>query len=83
NASLSVDYFSWDIKDEVDQLSGDQLLLQEYYCRLGQTGPGFTSCDNVAAWIVRDPTTEQLKSVFTPKVNIARQKLDVLTVSGR
>ncbi len=83
NASLSVDYFKWDIKDEVDQLSGDQILLQEYYCRLGQTGPGFTSCDNVDAWITRDPTTGALETVFTPKVNIASQKLEVLTVSGR
>ncbi len=83
NASLSVDYFKWDIKDEVAQLSGDQILQQEYYCRRGEAGPGFTSCDNVDAWIVRDPNTNILQSVFTPKVNIARQKLEVLTVSGR
>lgn len=80
--SFSADYLSWDIKDEVNQLDGDQILLQEYYCRLGQTGPGFTSCDNVDAWVQRDPSTGQLRQVFTPKVNIARQKLELIMLNG-
>lgn len=36
NLSLSVDYYNWKIKNEVDTLSSDQLLLAEYYCRNGQ-----------------------------------------------
>lgn len=83
NLSISADYFGWDIKDEVNQLDGDQILQQEYYCRRGEAGPGFTSCDNVAAWVVRDPNTGILESVFTPKVNIARQKLEIITVSAK
>ncbi|MEF3082962.1 TonB-dependent receptor [Luteimonas sp. SMYT11W] len=82
NLSLSVDYFSWDIRNEVKRLTGDQLLLSEYYCQTGDTGGApVTSCDNVADW-VRRSATGQLDAVFTPKVNIASQKLRALTASA-
>ena len=83
NLSISADYLAWDIDNEVNQLDGDQILQQEYYCRRGEVGPGFTSCDNVAAWVERDPATGQLRSVFTPKVNIAKQKLEIVTVAAK
>ncbi|WCE03303.1 TonB-dependent receptor [Pseudoxanthomonas sp. JBR18] len=83
NMSVSADYLSWDIKDEVNQLDGDQILLQEYYCRLGQAGPGLTSCENALSWVQRDPATGQLDSIFTPKVNIARQKLELIMVNAK
>jgi iron complex outermembrane receptor protein len=82
NFSLSVDYFSWDIENEVDQLSSDQILRQEYYCRRGEDGPGLTSCDNVASWVTRGEG-DALVAVFTPKVNIASQKLELFTVATR
>ncbi|WP_246120885.1 TonB-dependent receptor plug domain-containing protein [Luteimonas granuli] len=80
NFSLAVDYYSWDIENEVDQLSGDQLLRTEYLCRTGAAGNQVTSCDNALAWVGRGPNGE-LQSLYTPKVNVAKQKLEAVTAS--
>lgn len=82
NLSFSVDYFKWEIDNEVAQLSANQVLLQEYYCRNGEAGPGLTSCDNALSWVTRGESGA-LQSVYTPKVNIAKQWLEVMTVSGK
>ncbi len=82
NLSLSADYLSWDIKDEVKQLSADQILQQEYYCRRNEPGPGIISCDNVYAWVQRNSSNEALISVYTPKINVARQKLELVTATA-
>lgn len=82
NLSLSADYLSWDIKDEVKQLSADQILQQEYYCRRNEPGSGIISCDNVYAWVQRNASNEALISVYTPKINVARQKLELVTASA-
>lgn len=78
--SLAVDYYNWDITNEVDQLSPRQLLLTEHYCRTGQTGNLTTSCENALEWVRRSANGE-LVSVYTPKVNIAQQKLETVTAS--
>ncbi|KAF1715067.1 TonB-dependent receptor [Pseudoxanthomonas sangjuensis] len=81
--SFSVDYYNWDIRDEVAGLSADDVLLQEYYCRNNlEGGPGVTSCDNALAWVTRGPSG-QLLEVYTPKVNIAQQKLEVLAATAK
>ncbi|MFC3549767.1 TonB-dependent receptor plug domain-containing protein [Lysobacter cavernae] len=80
NLSLSVDYFSWDIRDEVDQLSNDQLLLAEYFCRTGQTNTASTGCETALAWVKRGANNE-IESVYTPKVNVSQQKLEAVTAS--
>ncbi|MFT4257557.1 MAG: TonB-dependent receptor [Pseudoxanthomonas sp.] len=82
NLSFSVDYYNWDIRNEVSQLSANDVLLQEYYCRNGLTGPGITSCENALAWVTRS-TSGALVSVYTPKVNIARQNLEVLNAGAK
>ena len=80
NFSLSVDYFRWDIRDEVDQLSADQLLLAEYFCRTGQANTASAGCDNALAWVTRGPNDE-ITRLYTPKVNVSQQMLGALTVS--
>lgn len=82
NLSLSADYYHWDIENEVDQLSTDQVLLQEYYCRSGATGPGIIPCSEALSWVTRG-SNGALQSVYTPKVNIAEQWLDVVTASAK
>ncbi|WP_058834974.1 TonB-dependent receptor plug domain-containing protein [Luteimonas abyssi] len=81
NLSIAVDYYNWDITNEVDQLSARQLLLTEYVCRTGQPGSVTTSCENALEWVQRSANGE-LVSVYTPKVNIAQQKLEAMTVSA-
>ena len=81
NFSLTADYFNWKIENEVDQISADQLLLTEYFCRTGASGSPITSCDNALDWIERD-ANGGLVSIFTPKVNVAKQDLEVVTVGA-
>ena len=78
--SLAVDYFSWQIENEVDSISANDLMRSEYYCRTGAAGTPITSCDNVLSWVRRTPSGE-LESLYTPKVNIAKQNLELVTAS--
>ena len=78
--SMAVDYYSWDIENEVDQLSADQILLGEYFCRANTGGSPVTGCDDILAWVGRD-ANGFLETVYTPKVNVARQKLEAVTAS--
>ncbi|MFC3129017.1 TonB-dependent receptor plug domain-containing protein [Coralloluteibacterium stylophorae] len=80
NFSLAVDYYSWDIRNEVDTQSTDQLLLQEYRCRSGQEDINSASCQQALEWVGRGPTG-LLSTVYTPKVNVAQQTLEAATVT--
>lgn len=80
NLSMSVDYYNWKIEDEVKQLSTDTLMLAEYYCRNGMANNAPVSCGNVANWVTRD-ANGNLTSIYTPKMNIAQQKLEAITAS--
>ncbi len=80
NLSLSVDYFAWDIRDEVDQQSADQLMLAEYFCRTGQANTSTASCAKALEWVKRGESNE-IESIYTPKVNVARQELQAITAS--
>jgi outer membrane receptor protein involved in Fe transport len=78
--SIAVDYYNWDIEDEVDQLSADQILLGEYFCRSNTSGSPVTACEDILSWVGRDENG-RLESVYTPKVNVAQQKLEAVTAS--
>ena len=78
--SFAVDYYSWQIENEVDSLSADGLMRGEYYCRTGAAGTPVTSCDNILQWVRRSANGE-LESLYTPKVNIAKQSLELVTAS--
>ncbi|REN18768.1 TonB-dependent receptor, partial [Mycobacterium tuberculosis] len=82
NLSFSVDYYNWKIKNEVDTLSSDQLLLAEYYCRNGLVNNTSASCDNVNEWITRD-ASGVLDEIYTPKMNVASQNLQAITASAK
>ena len=79
NLSISADYYNWKIENEVDTASTDQLLLAEYYCRNGLPNGSSATCQNVADWVVRD-SAGNLSSLYTPKMNVARQNLQAVTV---
>ncbi len=74
--------YSWDIKNEVAQLDSDQILLQEYYCRNNQAGAGIVSCDQAYAWVTRGQDGT-LQEVYTPRINVSRQKLELFTVNSK
>jgi len=78
--SFAVDYYSWKIENEVDSIGADDLMRGEYYCRTGAAGSPIAACDDILTWVRRDANGE-LVSLYTPKVNIAKQELEVVTAS--
>lgn len=80
NLSMSLDYFSWDIRNEVDSQQPNELALMEYYCRTGQADAASLACQNALEWIQRD-TSGAITSIHTPKINVAQQKLNAITAS--
>jgi len=78
--SLAVDYYNWDITNEVDQLDPELILLGEYYCRSDPTNTPVTACSDILAWVRRN-SSGALESIYTPKVNIAGQTLEAVTAS--
>ncbi|MEZ0470376.1 TonB-dependent receptor plug domain-containing protein [Luteimonas salinilitoris] len=78
--SMSVDYYSWDIENEVDLQSAEQLALLEYFCRTGQADMNSQACQAATTWIVRG-ATGAIETIYTPKVNVAQQKLEAVTAS--
>ncbi|WP_342315213.1 TonB-dependent receptor [Lysobacter sp. FW306-1B-D06B] len=79
--SMSLDYFVWDIRDEVDQQSADQLMLAEFFCRTGGANTATASCAQALEWVKRGENGE-IQSIHTPKVNVSRQKLEAVTASA-
>lgn len=78
--ALTVDYYSWDINDEVTTQSANGLMLQEYRCRTGVDSITSALCVNTLAQITRN-STGQVTEVFTPKINISNQRLRAVTAS--
>jgi outer membrane receptor protein involved in Fe transport len=78
--SLSVDYYSWDIKDEVTLQSYDQILRQEYRCRAGLDDITSALCVATLAQVTRT-AAGNLSGVFTPDINVSREKERALTVA--
>ncbi|MDR1075631.1 MAG: TonB-dependent receptor [Xanthomonadaceae bacterium] len=80
NLSVSLDYYSWKIEDEVKQLSTNSLMLAEYNCRNGLANYTPVSCGNALAWVTRD-AAGNVDRLYTPKMNIAQQRLEAITAS--
>ncbi len=79
--SMSVDYYSWDIRDEVNLQSSDAILRQEYRCRAGLDDINSALCVATLAQITRSSTTQALTGVFTPDINVSRQRENALTAA--
>lgn len=76
--SVSLDYHSWDIEDEVTQQSSDGLMLQEYRCLVGQDDINSTLCETTLSQVTRN-ATGAVAEIYTPKVNVSRQTLEAVT----
>ena len=78
--SVSLDYLHWGIRNEVNTQNSDQLLKTEALCRLGTYDSSSPTCVAALSQITRD-VTGTLVSVYTPKVNVSREALNVVTSS--
>ncbi|MEI8299085.1 MAG: TonB-dependent receptor [Pseudomonadota bacterium] len=81
-ATINVDYLHWQISNEVSMESTDQLLRTESACRLGELDVSSPTCVAALAQVSRDPGTDQLLAVYTPKVNVSQEAVDALTVTA-
>lgn len=83
NMSINADYYHFDLSNEVAQQSADLLSQQEYLCRTGALDIHSPSCVQALAQIVRLPQTSgqflgDIDTIYTPKVNTAKERLNVL-----
>jgi outer membrane receptor protein involved in Fe transport len=78
--SLTVDYFNWDIDDEVTQQSANALSLQDYACRSGIDDINSPLCQQTMSQVTRN-AAGNITDIYTPKINISNQKLEAVTAS--
>jgi len=76
--ALSMDFYRWNIKDEVNIQSSNQLLLQEAACRLGELDINSPTCVAALSQIVRK-ANGSLDTIYTPKVNVSNETLDAIS----
>jgi outer membrane receptor protein involved in Fe transport len=80
--SFSVDYLHFGITNEVEQQSADLLLREDALCLLGQLSPTSPTCVAALSQVTRDPNTGQVTEVYTPKINVAKELVNVFIASG-
>ncbi len=80
--SISLDYLHWNISNEVNQQSTDQLLITENQCRQGTLDISSPSCVAALAQVVRD-SFEDIVSLSTPKINVSNETVNAFVAEGR
>jgi hypothetical protein len=80
--SLTVDYHSWEIENDIGPQDAKGLTLRELYCRTGQNGYDIDSpvCQDALSKITRN-ATGAITEIYTPKVNEALRSLEVVTAA--
>ncbi len=80
--SLNLDYLHWDIRNEVNQQSSDQLLRTENECRNGPLDVNSPTCVAALSQVSRD-SSGLLLSISTPKINVSNETVDAFVAEGR
>ncbi|PXV53281.1 TonB-dependent Receptor Plug Domain [Dyella jiangningensis] len=81
--SFSVDYYHYNITNEVAIEDADKLSQAEYLCDIGTLDKNSPTCANAFAKITRNISTNpallgQIQSILTPKVNVASERDNAL-----
>jgi outer membrane receptor protein involved in Fe transport len=77
--TFTADFIRWNILNEIQEQPDDQLLREESACRLGQLDVSSPTCVAALTQVQRDQFGN-LTTVDTPKVNVAQETLNVLTM---
>jgi iron complex outermembrane recepter protein len=77
--SLTADVLHWNIKNEIETQDTLLLLKQESICRLGQLDIQSPTCIAALSQVTRDALGD-ITSVYTPKVNVANEQLEVFVL---
>ena len=80
--SFNLDYLHWDIRNEVNQQSSDQLLRAENDCRNGPLDINSPTCVAALSQVSRD-SSGLLLSISTPKINVSNETVDAFVAEGR
>ncbi len=86
NFDISVDYFKVQMRDQVQDLSTDQLLRDEADCRLGQTESGkpvvttSPTCLDAIARVFRDENGD-ITHVYINPINVSREDTSGVDIS--
>ncbi|KFN50538.1 hypothetical protein P873_06280 [Arenimonas composti TR7-09 = DSM 18010] len=80
---LSLDWFSIDMRDQVQDLRANEVMRWERDCRLGVNGvdPGSDTCQQMLARITRTPTGA-IYGVHVNPINIARENTEGVDVTA-
>jgi iron complex outermembrane recepter protein len=78
HTAVSADFLHWRVTNEVAFQSADALMREEAACRLGQYDISSPSCVAALSQVTRD-VTGVVSTVFTPKVNVARETTNAVT----
>lgn len=76
--AISMDFYRWNIKDEVNVQDPDKILLQEASCRLGELDINSPTCAAIINQVTRNAKGE-ITEIYTPKVNVSNETLDAIS----
>lgn len=79
--SFSADYHHWDIRDEVTGQSANQLMRDEYDCRIGNLPATSGTCVAALSQVKRG-AAGNLQEIRINKVNVAKETLNAVTVDA-
>ena len=84
NLHLNVDYYHYNINNEVTPQSADQLSRNEYLCDIGTFDPTSPTCLNAFAQIERGPASGNflggINEIIQPKLNTANEVVNSVVV---
>jgi outer membrane receptor protein involved in Fe transport len=78
--SMSLDYHSWDVRDQVSSDSADFITLTEARCRNGELDITSPTCVAALAAVTRG-STGRINEIYTPKLNIAQETTKALVAA--
>lgn len=78
--SASVDYLHFDIKNEVGTLPADKISQENALCLLGTLDPSTPTCVNAISAVTRNQFGA-IQDIYTPKQNIARERVNAVTAN--
>jgi iron complex outermembrane recepter protein len=74
--SLKADYLHWGISNEVTEQSDNLVMLEDYECEFGILNITSALCQHVLQQVVRNPVSDQLISISTPKINVSQENVN-------
>ena len=87
--SLTADYYHYDISNEVQQLSSDQLSNTQFLCDTGGLNANSPTCTQAFTQVTRGPGVTingvpllgQITDISTPKQNVANELVNAVAVN--